>query len=358
VRILSRYFVQGYLTYYAAIVAVSILVIAIVEMMVNFENVIDYGEGLAGVASYLFLRLPSYYLPFLLPAGSLGAAFLCLGLPARAREVLAAKTSGIAPMRLAAPVIATSCAFAALALFLNETVVLRAAQRFDRKGEDGGELFQSRGAFWYQRGSTLLSVEGADRDSQTLRGVVIYERDPRGRLLRSVEADLARIDADHRWQLENARFREFPRDDPEAAPRTQELATATFELGSSGELALLGADPRNLSLLRLREYIRSLDQEGRDTARFRSLWHTRLADPFSVLLFAALAAPLGFAVERAKSLGPAAIQAVGLLGLYYALQTAASVVGSAGFAVATFAPWFVFGAFGAFGAWRLARVSS
>jgi len=137
-----------------------------------------------------------------------------------------------------------------------------------------------------------------------------------------------------------------------------QTATATFELGSSGELALLGADPRNLSLLRLREYIRSLDQEGRDTARFRSLWHTRLADPFSVLLFAALAAPLGFAVERAKSLGPAAIQAVGLLGLYYALQTAASVVGSAGFAVATFAPWFVFGAFGAFGAWRLARVSS
>jgi lipopolysaccharide export system permease protein len=358
VRILSRYFVQSYLTYYAAIIVVSILVIAIVEMMVNFEHVIDYGEGIAGVASYLFLRLPSYYLPFLLPAGSLGAGFLCLGLPARAKEVLAAKTSGIAPVRLAAPVIATSCAFAALALFLNETVVLRAALRFDSAGEDGGELFQSRGAFWYQRGSTLFSVQSADRDTQTLRGVVIYERDPRGRLLRSVEADVAHIEVDHQWRLENARFREFPRDDPEAAPRIQNLASTTFELGSAGELALLGADPRNLSLLRLREYIHALDREGRDTARYRSLWHARLADPLSVLLFATLAAPLGFGVERAKSLGPAAIQAVGLLGLYYALQTAASVVGSAGFAAATFAPWFVLGAFGAFGAWRLARVSS
>ena len=66
-------------------------------MMVKFDHVIDYGEGLSGVATYLFLRLPSYYLPYLLPVGSFGAAFLCLGLPARAFEILAAKTSGIAP---------------------------------------------------------------------------------------------------------------------------------------------------------------------------------------------------------------------------------------------------------------------
>ena len=355
-RILTRFFVQSYLTYYAAIVAVAFLLIAVVEMMVNFDHVIDYGEGISGVASYLFLRLPSYYLPFLLPVGSFGATFLCLGLPARALEILAAKTSGIAPGRIAAPVLATACAFSLIGLLLNETVVLRTARQLE--GAQNGELFQSSGAFWYQRGNTLFEVQGADRDTQTLQGVVIYERDPNGRLLRRVEADRAHIEADHHWRLENARFREFPRDDPEAAPRTEMHASASFELGSAGDLALLGADPRGLTLLRLREYIHALDRKGRDTARYRSLWHGRLADPLSVFLFALLGAPLGFSVERARSLGAAALEGIGLLGGYYALQTTASVIGSAGFAAAVLAPWLVLGAFGAFGAWRFARISS
>ncbi len=356
-RILSRYFVLGYLTYYAAILIVSILVVAIVEMMVNFDHVIEYGAGIMGAASYLFLRLPSYYLPFLLPVGSFGAAFLCLGLPARALEILAARTSGIAPLRLAAPVLATATVFAVLALYLNETVVLRAAQRVDR-GSEGGELFQSRGEFWYQRGNTLFNIKAADRDTRTLQGVAIYERDAAGRLVRSVQAEVAHIQPDHRWRLENALFRDFPTGEPEAAPRTEARESAFFEFGSSADLALLGADPRELSLPRLRAYIHAVDSEGRDTRRFRSLFHARLVDPFSVLLFAVLATPLGFSVERARSLGAAVLQGIALLGGYYGLQTTASVIGAGGFGpAASVAPWLVLGAFSAFGAWRLARMS-
>ena len=356
-RILSRYFVVGYLTYYAAIVTVAFLVIAIVEMMVNFDHAIDYGSGLSGVASYLFLRLPSYYLPYLLPVGSFGAAFLCLGMPARALELLAAKTSGIAPVRIAAPVLATAALFSVLALVANETVVLDTAKRFDGQ-RNGGQLFQTRDNFWYQRGNRLFNVQSADRDAHTLSGVTIYERDANGHLLRSVRADTAHIEADHRWRLDHARFREFPRDDPEAAPRTELHDSAWFELGSAGDLTLLGADPRELPLLQLREYIRASEREGVEPTRYRSLWHVRLSDPCSVLLFALLGVPLGFSVERARSLGAAALQGVGLIGVYYALQTAASVVGAAGYAAGVMAPWAVVGAFGAFGAWRLARYPS
>jgi len=357
VRILSRYFVRGYLTYYAAILVVGFLIIALVEMMVNFEHAIDFGAGIAGVASYLFLRLPSYYLPFLLPVGSFGAAFLCLGLPPRARATLAAKASGIPPLRVAAPVLVTGALLSLVALALDETVVLDATKRFEGTA-DGGQLFQARGAFWYQRGNTLLNVKAADRDTKILQDVAIYERDAAGRLLRSVHADLAHIEANHRWRLENARFREFARDDPAAAPRTESRETAWFEIGGNGDLALLGADPRELSLAHLHEYIRALDREGRDTVRYRSLWHARLADPFSVLLFAVIGAPLGFAVERARSLTAPAVQGIAVLAGYYALQTSASVIGASGFAATAFAPWFVLAGFAAYGAWSFTRTSS
>jgi LPS export ABC transporter permease LptG len=287
--------------------------------------------------------------------GSFGAAFLCLGLPARALEILAAKTSGIAPVRIAAPVLATACGFSALALVSNETIVLDTARRLEHAG-DRGELFQSRGAFWYQQGSRLFNVQAADRDTQTLQGVTIYERDAAGRLLRSVHAQVAHIEPDHRWRLENALFREFAPDRADAAPRSEARASAWFDLGS-GELALLGADPHELSLVRLHAYIREVDRQGRDTTRYRALWHARLADPLSVLLFALIGAPLGFSVERARSLGAAAIEGVALLGGYYALQTTASVIGSGGFAATAFAPWLVLAGFGAFAAWRLARAN-
>lgn len=354
-RILSRYFVFGYLTYYAAIVFVSLLVIAIVEMMVNFDHVIEYGEGLVGMATYLFLRLPSYYLPFLIPVGSFGAAFLCLGMPARSLEILAAKTSGIAPVRLAAPVLATAAVLSAAALFLNETIVLDAARRFN--SEDGGEIFQSRGSFWYQRGPTLFSVESADRDSRTLQGVTVYERDAAGHLIRSIQAASARIDEDRRWRLEDTRIHEFDPADPLAAPKTESREESWLELGSAEDLALLGADARSLSLLRLRAQIAALEREDRDATRYRAQWHARLADPLSVLLFALLGTPLGMSVERSRSLAVAALQAIALLGGYYGLLTTATIVGTGGVAVTAFAPWIVQAVFAGYGAWRMARVS-
>ena len=355
-RILSRYFVSGYLTYYAAIVLVSLLVIAIVEMMVNFDHVTEYGEGLVGMASYLFLRLPSYYLPFLIPIGSFGAAFLCLGLPARSLEILAAKTSGISPVRLAAPVLVTASIASVAALVLNETIVLDAARSFNSEAD--AEIFQSRGSFWYQRGQTLFGVESADRDSRTLRGVTVYERDAAGRLVRSIRAASAHIeDDDRRWRLEDARFHEFDVDDPLAAPQSETREDAWLELGSAEDLALLGADARSLSLLRLRAQIAALERDDRDASRYRAQWHARLADPLSVVLFALLGAPLGMVVERSRSLAVAALHAIALLGGYYGLQTTATIVGTGGADAAAFAPWVVQALFASYGAWRLAQAS-
>ena len=96
-RILSRHFLASYLTFYLAILIASLLVIGVIEMALNFDDALEFSEGLSGIGTYLFLRLPSYYLPYLIPVSSFGAAFLCLGLPARTQEVVAIKAGGIAP---------------------------------------------------------------------------------------------------------------------------------------------------------------------------------------------------------------------------------------------------------------------
>lgn len=359
-RILSRYFLASYLALYIAILFAANLIIAIVELMLNFDDVLKYREGLWGVATYMFLRLPSYYLPYLVPVASFGAAFLCLGLPARGQEMVAIKAGGISPHRVAVPVLAAAAALSLATLVVNETIVLDAVREFhdlDRES-DSEALFQSRGSFWYHKGNILYNVEGADRASRTLLGVSVYERDREGRLVHSIQAESAQISADDQWRLQNATIRRFDPDDPAAAPATERVAETVVAGGEQRGLALLNADASVLPLVRLHEYIGAMAREGRAATRYRALFHSRLAEPLTVLLFALLAIPIGLAVEQSRSLAVAALHGVAVVGVFYGALTTTAIMAASGVAAAIPSPWILLGLFGGYGAWRLARTPS
>ena len=316
-------------------------------------------KGALGVLTYLFLRVPSYYLPYLIPVTSFAAAFLCLGLPARAHEMVALKAGGIAPQRACLPILVAALLISGATLVLNETIVRDTWTEFNRHEETGevAKLFHADAEFWYRHGSTFYNVQDADRPTRTVYGVKVYERSPDGRLARSIEAESAHIADDNRWHLHNAVIRTFS-SDPAAAPRVEHEKSTILEMASERELALLGADAATLNLLRLREYIRAVIRDGRDAVRYEAMFHSRLAEPLSVLIFALLALPLGLGVEQSRSLANAAVKGVIVLGLYYALQTTGSIVATGGVAAAVPVPWFLLGGFGAWGAWRLYRVPS
>jgi LPS export ABC transporter permease LptG len=360
VRILSRQFLASYLGFYVAILVALLLVIAIVEMMVNLDRALAFQDGVQGVATYLLLRLPSYYLPYLLPATSFAAAFLCIGVAARSQEIVAAKAGGIPPQRIAVPVLLAAAGLSVVALLLFETVVRDSTAAFERvkQGDPYDPLFRSGGSFWYHRGRFLYNVQDADRATRTLHDVKVYERDDDGRLRRAIAADSARITLDHHWELRGARFLSFDAGDPSAAPRAERLEHATLDAASQEELALLEADASLLALPDLAAYIEALARSGRDTTRYRALFHARLAEPVSVLVFALLAIPLGFAVERSRSLAVAALQGLVMLAAFYVAQSTAGVFAAGGVEAAVPAPWLVLGAFGGLGAWRLLRIPS
>ncbi len=355
--ILSRQFLASYLSFYVGILFASTLVVIVIEMMLNFDDALEFQQGARGVAIYLFLRLPSYYLPYLIPITSFAAAFLCLGLPARALEIVALKAGGISPRRVCLPVLVAAALISAGSLVLNETIVRDTANEFNRRENKigMGNLYQSRDGFWYHRGKVFYNVEEADPASRTLRGIRVYERNDEGRLIRSIEAESAQVADDHRWLLHDVTIRSFG-PDPAAAPEIRHEAEWVLDMASEQELALLSADAATLSLVRLRDYIDAAARAGRNPNRYRALFHARLADPISVLVFALLAIPVGLAVERSRSLATAAIQGIAVVAVFYTLMTSGALIASGGVASATFAPWVVLGVFGAYGVWRFARI--
>jgi len=354
VRIISRSFLASYLRLFFTILLGSLLAIAVVEMLLKFDDVVE-SRSAAGIATYFLLRIPSEYLRDTLPVASFLAAFLCIGGPARAHELTALAAGGVSPARIVAPVVLASLLLSLLAFGVNETLVLQAERSLDRPGQaDAGITFR-RGSFWYHRGNVVYNIRDADRATSTLHGVSVFRLNAQGRLLESLHAERVNVE-DGAWVLDDATRRSFDPGHPESPPTAERVSERALDLGSTRDLALLDAGIERLSILELREYIAMRSADGRDPVEARSRLQRRLADPLTVTLFAWLALPLGFAVERTRSLGLSGLIGIAGIGVYYSLRTAGSLLASAGIASAAFTPWLLLAACTALCGWRLARV--
>jgi LPS export ABC transporter permease LptG len=354
VRILSRLFLASYLRLFVTILVGSMVAIMIVEMLLKFDEVVE-SRGAAGVIQYFLLRIPTEYLRDSIPTSAFAAAFLCIGGPARAREIFALKAGGVSPRRVIGPILVASLLLSLGAFLVNETLVL-SAERSEMQDArpDSGIAFR-RGSFWYHRGDVVYNIQDADGDAHTLHGVSVFRLNPAGRLLESLHADQVSVEQDA-WQVHGALRRSFDPAHPEDPPRAERVSGALVDLGGARDLALLDAGIEQLSIPELREYIRLRAADGRDPVAARGRLHRRIADPLSVSLFAWLALPIGFGVERTRSLAVSGLAAIAWAGVFYTLRTGASMLAVSGVAAAALAPWALFALFAVLGAWRFSRV--
>jgi LPS export ABC transporter permease LptG len=356
VRILSRYFLTSYLKWFAAILFSSIIAIAVVEIMLHFESVLEHRDGPMGFATYLLLRVPSYYFRDLIPVACFAAAFCSTGLPARTHEVTAIKSGGISPPRTAISLLCAAAALSGLTLLVNESVVLQASRAWSRLQNPGGEVTYRQGSFWYQRGNAIYSVQETDREARVLRGVSVYELSPRGRLVQILRAERVEVEDDRHWRFLGTTSRSFDPERPAAPPRIERISEWNRDVSTQSDLVLLEASARTLSLPKLSAYIDAQVRADRNVTRYRTLYHLRLSQPLTVLLFALLAVPLGFAVGPSRSFAAAALAGILTLAVYFTARTTVEILGDKGFAWAVVAPWAILGAFCCYGMWRLRRV--
>ena len=338
-RILSRYFVARFLGLFVVTLFASTLVIVIVEMLLNLDDMLKRQAGLAGALGYLFLRIPSYYLRDLVPIATFVAAFFSMGLGASWRETTAFKAGGISPHRVALPVLGAALALSLATFAVNETLVIRSVQEWSHQQGGVKSIAFRRGAFWYQRGTTIYNVGSAEPKDRLLRQVEVFELSPTGRILRRIQAPRVEIGADNRWRFENATIREFDPLHADEAPAVSRVDQIWMEMSDSGESALLAANASTLSLETLWGFIDTQLERGEPVERLRAALHTRLSDPVGVLLFAMLAIPLGLRVEQTGSLSLPAFYGVTVIAAFYALHNTGTTLANSGVVPAAVALW-------------------
>ncbi len=363
-RTLTQYFVARYLTLFAAILAASTLTIVIVETLLNYDVIFGMNEGGAGLLTYVFLRVPSYYLRDLIPVAAFGASFFSLGLAVRWFEITALKAGGISPHRAALPLLAVAALLSLCAFGVNETIVTGATRAWNEQQQAADEqLVFRRRAFWYHKGSIVYNIMGSDPATHTLRGVEIIRRTPRGRLELDILAERATVAKDGTWHLENATVRHFTPDRPEEPTRIEFGVTMDIHISDDRDLLLRQTDAGSLPLPELVAYIERYGGDDEPASRtnrerLRTLLHQRLSEPVLVLLFTLLAVPLALRATPGGGLGPTSLYAVGTLGLFFLARSVTIALATDGIMPGAATVWGVlclFALWGCLGLWRTAR---
>jgi lipopolysaccharide export system permease protein len=350
--VLSRYFLARFVVTFAAVVVVLVLAVAVVELLGDFDDVVGSSEGFAGALLFVALRIPSQWLPLLVPVAAFVAAFVALGTAARSLEFVAIKAGGVSPLRVLVPVAVAGVVVSGLGLAANETLGVRAHEAWRRHVGGDDQVEFRRGSFWYHKGRYVYNVRDADPEARQLRQVAIFELDGRGRLVRSIQAARARVE-DGRWQLDDAVIRRFVPGEPEAPASFERLAHT--ELVLSEDLALFDAGVHGLSIADLREYREDRAPDDPEAIRAQALLHDRITEPLSAFVFVLLAIPLGLRVEQTRSLALPALQGVGALFAFWTVREYGVALASQGVVAPAATPWLILAAAAAASAWLLAR---
>jgi lipopolysaccharide export system permease protein len=355
VSTLSRYVAVRFLRAFAGSLLILALSVLVVDMLLNLEDVLEVERSLGGALRYLWLRLASVYLPYLLPVATFAGAFFSVGLLARSREIIAMKAGGVSPLLALIPLFIASALIAIGALLANETLTVRASAALAKTaGAPSGGVEVRAGTIWYHTGRYVYNIRSADAGSDSVRDIRVFERNDAGRLVRLIQAARARRLAPHEWRFEGATVRTFDPARPDAAPRVERAREITLRLEEERSPRLLQAEIAALPVWTLARYVQAAPQD----ARARSLLHQRLSGPLLSLLFALLAVPLALRVESTRSLALPALEGVVTLFLFLLVREYGANFSSVSTTAASAAPWLILLFFAGVGGLQLSRVET
>ncbi len=272
-------------------------------------------------------------LPILLPLSGLAGAVLCLSRALRNRELTAIRTGGIRLQAALAPLLAL-CALVAIGLGVLEDRVLlplQATLERGREAENGNGLRAPERLlkrWWFAAESSIFAARDYVSDQGVLRDVTVFLFDEKRAIRERIDAKTATsLDGDT-WEIRDAHVLEFS---PDGISR-HDVPALRLNLGiTSGEMTRAAEPAAFASLRELARQIRKSAGDAAERAKLELAFHSRLAQPFAILIFVLLAIPFATGdAGRGDSLPRALLRALLAAGGFWLCWTAALVVARSG----------------------------
>jgi lipopolysaccharide export system permease protein len=310
------------------------------------------GHVVAGLREVVLRALP--VLPIVLPLSGLTGAVLCLSRAARNRELTAIRTGGIRLQAALAPMVVL-CALVAVGLgSLQDRVLLPLRERLERgradeKGDRAPERLLNR--WWYASGTSIFSAASYEAKTHELEDVTVFLFDEHREIRQRIDAKTAAsLDGDN-WEIRDAHVLDFSQREGIARHDAEKLR---LDLGiTSGEMSRATEPSATASLRQLARLIRKSAGDAVEVAKLELAFHSRLAQPLTVLIVVLFAIPFATGDPgRGDSLPRALLRSLGAAGVFWLCWTLALLAARTGRVPAPLPVWGVTLGALALGIWR------
>jgi lipopolysaccharide export system permease protein len=358
VRLLDKYLLREFVLPWVYSFDAFVTVLLVDELLRHLDDFIRAKLPAALTCQYFINYLPGIFVQVLPMSLLLGVLFALTRL-GKHNELQAMRASGISLARLSVPLLLAGLFATAVTAVLQETLLIpsreRAAALLDRTNASRQPQSKINNFFYANlAGNREWYAREFDIPASALHNVELQQRNPQGFTILELFAGHVAWRS-NRWEFADVTLYDY-RTNP---PQVGRVAETNFPFinDSIRLMAVEGRNPDQLSTKTLRRHVQRLRQVHRDmeTAPYEATLHYRYAYPWSCLVVAFLAVPLGMQVSHR---GPmlAIASALVLVVAFYLLTSFALIFGMGGQLPPLWAAWtpnIVFGGVGLVLFWRL-----
>lgn len=200
---LLRYLSLRYLTLAVAATVILAAIAEVLDLVDNAGDILDRGDGAAGVLHYLALRTPTL-IAHAMPLGALVGALVTLALLARGSEIVAMRASGRSSWNLFVLMAPGAFVLAVAQCALLDAVLPKTEQRLAVWWAQGPDpKIDADKPAWLRLGDDVISFEALKDRGRTLTNLKVYRRDAGKLVIGRLFAAEAHYEK-KRWTLKGA----------------------------------------------------------------------------------------------------------------------------------------------------------
>lgn len=317
-RLLDRYIVRSFLQPFLYCIIGFLSIWLIFDISDNSSTIFDEHAALGMVVHFYWTQIPQV-LVILLPVSLLLSLLFSLGRMSRANEIVSMLTAGVSVPRVVLPLLLIGLLTTGVTQALNYSLAAHAElarKNFFAQVNRGGlrEVVITAQVFRNRTDNRTWYIARFRRNSNQFSGVQVVQQDAQGNITRNYIVTEAFYEpATKNWLMENVKVVNYDLAGNITDEKLVRSLTITGWSETPYRLSSANVRPEFLGISELQEYLRyNSDFPQTLLAPFRTQLQYRWALPWTCMVVAIMATPLGIGFSRRGILASVAV-AIGLV---------------------------------------------
>lgn len=292
---LDRYVFRLLLTRTIFSIVILICLVQVLELLDVTTDILERGQGLAGIGHYSLLRLPGQFQQVAGLSVLVGSLFTFTQL-ARTSEMVVIRATGANIYRVLRMMAPVAIGVALLDSGVGAEVAPRTQDALTHWMNVTAPPSKAKPekAHWFRLGADLVMVGAISEDGRTLKNLHLYERDATKNLVKEIAAPIA-VAEPHGWRLHDAKVTSIAQDHSDVSGATDRDWWTSLTAGEVRRLIRAGQD---IPFTTAFGAVSGAAPADRSPGFYATRLHRTFAEPLGALVMLLLSAPAALSSLR------------------------------------------------------------